>query len=188
MGKNGYFRIRLTGSGRFVEIFPPEKDGEAVDVNELKEYLSARNYPVDVVKLKSTIDSAKDEMKVAKLDTSKGYPEGEAMELTVSDDLMKAYARFYAPSEGGNELTEAEIINDLKVKGIVFGVMTDTIASYIANRDYCRTLLVAQGEEVKQGVNGSIEYLFNTKPDTKPALNPDGPVDFRNLNVLNPCT
>ena len=74
MAKNGYFRIRLTPSGRFVEIFPPEAGGEALDVKELQRYLANRNYPVDVVKLKSTIESAKDEPKVAKLDTDKGFP------------------------------------------------------------------------------------------------------------------
>ena len=127
-------------------------------------------------------------MKVAKLDTAKGYPEGEAMKLNVSEDGMKAYARFYAPSEGGNELSIEEIKNDLKVQGIVFGVIEESIASYIANRDYCNDYLVAEGKEVKQGVNGSIEYFFNTNPNTKPKLNDDGTVDFKNLSVLNPCS
>ncbi len=185
---NGYFKVRITASGRFVEIYPPTDGGEPVDVNELKEYLAQRGYPADVVKLKGTIESASEEMKTAKLDNSKGFPEGEAMKLELSSDAMKAYARFYAPSEGGNELTADEIVNDLKVKGVVFGVDEEAIASYIANRPYCTTILLAQGKEVKEGVNGSIEYFFNTDPNTKPKLNEDGTVDFFNLNVMNPCT
>ena len=187
MAKNGYFRIRLTGSGRFVEIYPPEDGGEKVDLNELKEYLADRSYPVDVVKLKSAIDSAVEELKVAKLDTAKGYPEGEVMNVGVSEDGMKAVARFYAPSEGGNELSVDEILNDLEMKGIVYGIIEETAASYVANRDYCNDYIIAHGKEVVQGVNGSIEYLFNTNPNTRPRLNEDGTVDFKNLNILNPC-
>lgn len=188
MARNGYFKIRITDSGRFVEIYPPEDGGEAVDLNELKEYLAARNYPVDLVKLKSTVESAKDEMKPAKLDTGKGFPEGESMKLTFSDDSMTAYARFYAPSEGGNELSVEEIKNDLKVKGVVFGILEESIVSYIANRDYCTTYIVAEGDKVIEGENGSIAYFFNTNPDTRPKLNEDGTVDFFNLNVMNPCS
>ena len=188
MAKNGYFKIRITGSGRFVEIYPPEDGGEKVDVNELKEYLAARSYPADVVKLKSTIDSAVDEIKVAKLDTSKGFPEGEVMKVDVSEDGMKAIARFYAPSEGGNELSADEILYDLQAKGIVYGVIEETAASYVANRDYCNDYLIAHGKEVVQGTNGFIEYLFNTNPNTRPKLNEDGTVDFKNLSILNPCS
>ncbi|MBQ8971038.1 MAG: DUF342 domain-containing protein, partial [Lachnospiraceae bacterium] len=187
MAKNGYFRIKLTPGGRFVEIFPPVDGGETVDVKELQEYLVDRNYPCDVVKLKSTIDSAKDEPKIAKLDTEKGFLEAESYKLTVAEDEMSASARFYAASEEGHALTKEEIIDDLKYRGIVFGIDEEAIDSYLNDRDYCRTYVLAKGKEVTQGTDGAIEYLFNTNPDTRPKMNEDGSVDFFNLNIINSC-
>ncbi len=188
MAKNGYFRIKITDSGRFVEIIPPEEGGEVLEVNELRDYLSDRGYPVDLVKLKSTIDSAKDDVKVAKIDSAKGFPEAESYRLDVSKDGMVAKARFYAPSDGGNELSKEEILNDLKVKEIVFGIDEAAIEEFLNTRDYCRTFTVATGKEVKEGVNGSIEYFFNTVPDKKPKLNKDGTVDFFNLDIISSCS
>lgn len=187
MAKNGYFRIRLTSSGRFVEIYPPEAGGETVDLNELKNYLTERDYPADMVKLKATVESAKDEVKTAKLDTSKGFAEAECMAVSVSQDGMRATARFYPAAEGGNELSEAEIINDLKFKGIIFGVQEENIRQYLAERNYCTDYIVAEGKPVKQGTDGAVEYLFNTDPTRKPKLNEDGTVNFFDLNILQQC-
>ncbi|MDE5931867.1 MAG: FapA family protein, partial [Lachnospiraceae bacterium] len=92
------------------------------------------------------------------------------------------------PSVGGGEMTADELLKDLEVRGIQYGILTDVIrACFAKRREYCKDILVAQGTEPVQGTDARIEYYFNTDKKAKPALKEDGSVDFFQLNVVQHC-
>ncbi|MCR5107863.1 MAG: FapA family protein [Lachnospiraceae bacterium] len=187
MKKNGYFRIQINEKGRFLEVYPPQDGGDAVDFNELRNYLSDRSYPVDMIAINNAIVESALGMQTLKLDSEKGFPESESFSLTLSEDGLRAFARFYPNSEGGNELDRDEIIGDLKAKKIISGLNIEVIDSYLKDRDYCRSYLLAEGQPPTSGSDGTIEYFFNTDHNTKPKLNEDGTVNFFELDLISPC-
>ena len=100
---------------------------------------------------------------------------------------MQAYAKFYAASVDGEDMTAKEMLDDLEHRGIKSGICRDAVEAFFRKREYCEEILVAQGKEPVQGKNAYIEYKFNTDKSAKPTLNEDGSVDFFHLNILNHC-
>lgn len=185
---NGYFRLINEKGKNSLKLIPPAGDGKPIDINDVMEYLSMKSYTCDLPALKKAVDGAVKEEVVIPLDYSTRYAERECYKLTVTPDKMQAYAKFYAASEGGEDMSLDEMLNDLAAKGIRVGVRKDTIARFFACREYGEDLLVAEGQAPVQGTNASIEYFFNTDKKAKPTLKEDGSVDFFNLNVLNHCS
>ena len=58
MNKNGYFRVQVKETGRFLEIYPPSEGGAPVDFNEVKNYLANKGYPVDMVAINKAINDS----------------------------------------------------------------------------------------------------------------------------------
>ncbi|MCR5734875.1 MAG: FapA family protein [Lachnospiraceae bacterium] len=188
MNKNGYFRVQVKETGRFLEIYPPSEGGAPVDFNEVRNYLANKGYPVDMVAINKAINDSVSGMQTHMLDNfSGGYPESEMFEIYVTNDNMRAVGRFYPPSEGGNMLDRDEIIGDLRARKIISGVNVDVIDTFLKERQYCQPYLLAEGTPPKEGKNGSIEYFFNTDHNTKPKLNDDGTVNFFELDLISPC-
>lgn len=184
---NGYFRLINREGGSSLRLYPPLGDGKPVDVLDVAEYLTMKEYACDLRALKSAVESAKTEEKEIVLGREKRFPERECYKLTIKPDKMQAYAKFYAASEGGENMTAKEMINDLKLRGIKCGIRTDAIEGFFAKKNYLEDILVAEGKEPKQGRNAYIEYKFNTDKKAKPTLKEDGSVDFFQLNILNHC-
>ena len=184
---NGYFRLVNEVNKTSIKLIPPSEGGKELDINDVMEYMAMKNYSCDLPTLKRAVDAAAKEETVMVLDHIKRFPESECFKLTVSPDQMKAYAKFYAASEGGEELTVGEILRDLDAKGIKCGIMQDVIERFIQKREYCEEILIAEGVPPVQGKDAYIEYKFNTDKKAKPTLMEDGSVDFFNLNILNHC-
>lgn len=187
MGMNGYFRLVNEENKTSIKFIPPAEGGKPIDINDVIEYMSMKDYACDLPTLKQSIEASAEAETVLVLEQKKRYPERECYKLTVSPDKMQAYAKFYAASEGAEELTAEEILKDLEVKGIVFGVKQKVIEQYIQNKEYCEDILLAEGIPPVQGRDAYIEYMFNTDKKAKPTLLEDGSVDFFNLNILNHC-
>lgn len=184
---NGYFQIVNNGGKNFVRLIPPVNGGEPILINEIREYLAFNNFTVDAVALNTALTGLSGPVDFPIADGNP-RPVNEYFKLMLSDDKMKAIARFYPAQQGGQELGAAEIVNDLTHKGIRYGVSQELIGAYIKDKRYCTDIVVAEGLEPTRGKNASIEYFFNTDPNVKPALNPDGTVDFFNLNTISKCT
>lgn len=184
---NGYFRLVHDGSKTSIRLFPPTGDGEALKMSDLMEYLMQKDILYDKVALSQAVLKAETEQVDQILENRVRRKERECYKFTITPDNMKAYARFYASSEGGEEMTAEELKKDLEVKGIKYGILDDVIASYFANREYCKDILIAEGTPPVQGTDARIEYYFNTDKKAKPTLKEDGSVDFFQLNVLQHC-
>lgn len=184
---NGYFRLVNQQGRSALKLFPPTGEGKPVDVTDVVEYLTMKDYACDLPTLKRAVDGAQTEEQEISLGNETRLPERECYKLTVKPDKMQAYAKFYAASVDGEDMTAKEMLDDLEHRGIKSGICRDAVEAFFRKREYCEEILVAQGKEPVQGKNAYIEYKFNTDKSAKPTLNEDGSVDFFHLNILNHC-
>lgn len=184
---NGFFQLIHNTHGTSLKIVPPTNGGEMFPIGELVDYLNERNLHYDLHKLNATYTGLKEETTIP-INLERGFRESEKMIVSISDDKMSATVRFHAPSNDGEIMNETEILQELKHKGVMFGVKEDVVEEYAKHRVYCTDLLVAEGLEPVQGSDASIEYFFSTDIHAKPTLLEDGSVDFFNLNTINHCT
>lgn len=186
MKRNGYFQLNIAENGTYIRLFPPVDGGEPISLDELRQYLAMKNYLPDAIAL-SKVLSTLTEQTDFKLEDTKGHAEMEMFVLKISPDKMSAVARFYPNSNAGGSLRSEDIVNDLYHKGIKKGIDDNEIARFISEKHYCTDYILAKGKPPVQGTDAYVEYFFNTDPNTKPALNEDGTVDFFNLNVISKC-
>ncbi len=184
---NGYFRLVNREGASSLKLFPPTGDGKPVDVGDVVEYLTMKDYACDLPALKRAVERAKNEKQEISLGNETRFPERECYKLRIGPDKMRAFVKFYAASEGGENMTAEEMMKDLKLRGIKCGIRTEAIEGFFAKRNYLEEILVAEGREPVQGKHAFIEYKFNTDKKVKPTLKEDGSVDFFHLNILNHC-
>ena len=184
---NGYFRLVNREGSSSLKLFPPTGEGKPVDVTDVLEYLTMKDYACDLPTLKRAVENVVKEEQEIRVGNETRFPERECYKLRVGPDKMQAFAKFYAASEGGENMTAEEMIKDLQLRGIKCGIRTEAIAGFFAKRNYLEEILVAEGREPVQGKHAWIEYKFNTDKKAKPTLNEDGSVDFFHLNILNHC-
>ena len=184
---NGYFRLVNGEKMSAIRMIPPTEGGKPVDINDVVEYLTMKEYACDLPALKRAVETAEKEETEVLLGTVTRYPERECYKLTITPDKMQAHAKFYASSVGGENMTPQELVQDLLMRGIKTGIKKDEILKFFSKRQYCENILVAEGRPPVQGKDAYIEYKFNTDKKAKPTLKEDGSVDFFNLNILNHC-
>lgn len=184
---NGYFRLVNEADKTSLKLIPPTDGGKQINVNDVIEYMSMKGYSCDLPSLKRAVDTAVDKEMIILLENAKKPQERECYKLTISQDKMQANAKFYAASEGGDEVTLGEILRDLASRGIKCGIKEEEIRQFLQHKEYCEDILLAEGTAPVQGRDAYIEYHFNTDKKAKPTLKEDGSVDFFNLNILNHC-
>lgn len=183
---NGYFQLLFNDSGTNIIIYPPTEGDKSVDISELMNYLTARKIQYDMAHLNRSVNHITEETTVLLSDVQ-GQSEQEAFILNISEDRMKAVARFYPPSVGSAAMTAGDIIADLSIRKIVSGINQVVIASFLAKRKYCTDYVLAEGTSPVNGTDARIEYYFSTDLSVRPTLLEDGSVDFFHLHTMNQC-
>jgi uncharacterized protein (DUF342 family) len=184
---NGYFQLLTGERSTKIRMVPPSDGGTAVDTREMIAYLKQRNISYDVSALGNSAALAQKTEQVLEINKITCMAERECYTFTVSPDKMTFSVRFYPESEGGEKMTAAELLNDLKQRGVKYGIDEDAVNGYFACRDYCTDIIVARGTAPRQGNDGYIEYRFDTDNTARPTLLPDGSVDFFHLHILQVC-
>ncbi len=184
---NGYFELVNAETSISLNIYPPTDGGEPVKVSEIMDYLGTCDILYDTVALGVATGKAEQDAQTILLENRKAFPQREKYKFDLSDDKMTVTLRFYAPSVGGDKMSKTELLNDLQVKGIRYGIDEAAIDGFLATREYCKDVVVAAGKPPRHGTDAWIEYFFNTDKKAKPTLNKDGSVDFFQLNVVNHC-
>lgn len=112
-----------------------------------------------------------------------------AAEVVLSADRMSATMVIHAPGEGGKMPDENELNELLEKNKISFGIHYEILKKTIfgfTNGEYPKEpLLIAEGVQPCNGENGKIEFLFNVETSLKPKENPDGSVDYKNVDIIN---
>lgn len=190
---NGYFGLVHRNDGTYLQLVPPTDGGQGLNVREIMDYLSSRNVIYDLKAVNDAVAMLNGKS-VIQLNRDIIRPERENYLMEISPDKMKVTVRFYPASvnesdsaqSGGQNMTAAELLADLHHRNIRFGILSDVINDYFANRVYCTDIVVAQGKEPRQGHDAYVEYFFDTNRKAKPKLLEDGSVDFHSLNTIVP--
>lgn len=180
---NGYFQLITMPTSTGIKVFPPTDSGEALQYEDVKEYLEDKSVSYRPAVLKEAVTDATGELVV--LNDNSAFPERESYRLTISRDRMEASAFFYAPSEGAENMSPKEFLEDLAYRNIVYGIDTEAVSKYFQQRDYCKEIVIARGTKTREGANAKIDYQFKADLHAKPAMREDGSVDYFNLNIIN---
>ena len=195
--RNGYFQLELHPDGTYIHFFPALDDGEPLNPREMEDYLATKRIGYDRIAVLA--EAQKNTDVTVRLNNEKMRPVDEFMTFSVSDDLMSVVCRFYPPSLGDGSLDEKgksvtgglmsvdEIKNDLKYNQITAEPDIDAINSFLNNKKYCTDYVLAKGTPVTAGIDGYVEYMFDTDPVARPKTNEDGSVDFHALNSVRAC-
>ena len=185
MAVNGYFQLVNIPNGFGIKCVPPQDGGEAIQINELVDYLGKRGITCEAALLKKAVSA--DSVQMVPLGPGSCPPEQESYQLEISEDTMTATVRFYPPSETGQRMSMDEFLKDMEFKKIVYGINRELLQRHFRKGEYCKNLVVAEGKPPRHGTDAKIQYFFNTDPHVEPMLKEDGSVDFFNLNTINHC-
>ena len=103
--------------------------------------------------------------------------------VSVSDDCMKAMVLLTSPPEG-ERYTESEIRAELEAKGVKMGIDNDVIRKMLQKEEYDKSVIVAEGQEKVNGIDGVYQFAFDTKHQAKPVILEDGTVDYLNMKLF----
>ncbi|MGI6176570.1 MAG: FapA family protein [Christensenellales bacterium] len=105
--------------------------------------------------------------------------------VTISKDAMEAYMQLLPPCGEGRVKEGGEIIAHIQRNfGITEGLRTDEILRAVEQRLYYERILIAEGRAPEPGINGSLQYLFETKHSSAPVILQDGSADYKNLKTF----
>lgn len=136
---NGYFRLVNREGASLLKLFPPTGEGKPIDVGDVVEYLTMKDYACDLSTIKKAVENAGKEPQEIRIGNETRLNERECYKLTVRPDKMQAYARFFAASEGGEDMTAQEMIHDLELRGIKCGILTDAIEGFLSTENTAKT-------------------------------------------------
>lgn len=102
--------------------------------------------------------------------------------IDIAEDAMTAYLMLYGKPDG--DYTYQEIEAYLQEHHIVFGIREKVIRKMISERQYYEEIIIARGTSPAKGKNGYFEFHFDTIPETKPIILPDGSVDYNKLGKI----
>jgi hypothetical protein len=111
------------------------------------------------------------------------------IEIIPSTDRMIAKMEIHPPGEGGSMPDEQNIKSMLMQQKISFGIRSELLNTLVfgfVNGEYPQEpVIIAEGIAAQNGENGKFELLFNTETSLKPRENPDGSVDYKNVDIIN---
>ncbi len=84
----------------------------------------------------------------------------------------------------GNVVTEEDIYEALKTRGIINGIKRDVVADMVKKRKMNEKILIAEGTPAKPGKNGWYEFFVRLDLPRIPAPLPDGGVDYVNIEAF----
>lgn len=186
MGKNAYFQLIHKPKRTMLKVFPPSEGGEMFSIDEIQKYLDSLNITSYDLKALDMYLKKGEFATEHPLLTSEILPESEKCSIEILEEGRRAVARFYPPSSDGKQMGKEEIMSDLRLAGVVYGIQKNEIDRFLEEREYCTDYVLAQAKLPRQGQDARIDYHFDINVTAKPKLNEDGSVDFHHLGNIKP--
>lgn len=185
-GKNGFFQLCTKTDGLFLKLIPAKEGGVNVKFDEINYYLGLKKIMnFDIKAINTALRNLQEEIVEVKISDEVRTPENETLIVEVGMDKMSAIGKFYPPSEGGQTMSEKEIISELARNKVKYGIKAESIMQFMRDRIYCTNILLAEGKPIIQGTDAVIHYTFSSKKSAKPKVNEDGSVDFHQLDIIS---
>ena len=182
---SGYFQFSSKEDGLYITVYPPKQGYDAASIDDVMYYIDKKKIDCDSVKLMDAIKKGASNEVTLKVSDETQLAYGEFGDYRLSHDYMRVEACFYPPFMEGSKLDKHEIVQDLSHMGIKYGIDESAIDTFINERCYGRTYIVANGKQPVNGKDGYIEYKFNQDLKPRPKMNDDGTVDFHSLENVN---
>lgn len=187
--RNGYFQLVKAPegfSGTGLKMVWAKDGGKDVLIGELITYLDNNKVVYDLNAIKNAFNEKDDKIHI--ISANECPKIDEIYMFGISEDKMTAIAKFYPPTELGKRMSMAEFLNDLRYRGVVYGVQMQVLQDHFMSDSYfCTEIAVTKGKPPVHGADDKYEYYFNTDPHIKPTMREDGSVDFFNLNTIVHC-
>lgn len=104
-------------------------------------------------------------------------------DIIVSANRMQAFLRVVF-CEKDVKIDPKEVIDKIKEQGIVYGIIEGKINEYCKKGEYFKELIVAEGLQVVNGKDATLEYHFKTDNKIEFKEKEDGTIDFKNINNI----
>lgn len=103
--------------------------------------------------------------------------------VRITEDEMQGF--LYIEKElWDNYKDEASIRQFLGQKGITHGIIEENLKELVDKQLYNREILIAEGDQPENGVDGYYEYKFNQDFSKRPKIRPDGTVDYWSIKMI----
>lgn len=114
------------------------------------------------------------------------HEDGYEINVNLSNDYYQAFITLHV-FEADITVTKDKLMSALSKKNISFGIIPDALDMIIKYPRSAENILVAKGIPHVNGLDGEITYLFDIAMKSHPTVNPDGTVDFKSMNFLQPA-
>jgi hypothetical protein len=182
--ENGSFEIKNIDGFAFLTVYKPGKNGKAVTRHEVVQRLKLfgiEKYDIAKVEVIVTNADGKDHQIAI---WEGGNPIDGKVEIEISEDKLHAYITLHPAMHGGRILSKNDIIQQLNIYSIKFGVNEKLIDEIIENKKFFIKTEIATGILPTPSSNGYIKVIFeqSSKPDLKE--DEQGKVNFKDLNII----
>lgn len=104
-------------------------------------------------------------------------------QVRIDDDDMRAFLCIQEELKDDYD-NEAVIYQFLKEKGVNYGIIEENLKELLEKQLYNHEIVIAQGLQPENGVDGYYEYKFNLDFSKKPKIRPDGTVDYWSIKMV----
>ncbi len=180
---DGFYELLFKNDGIYICVYPSEANGRRLDTREVIERLNRkriRSFDKDILEL-AVKKAEKNPVKIA--GPQEEVKINATVDVTTSQDKMKAYITF-SPPDNGRMVTVEEVLEALLENGVIHGINKATIETIVKYPVFNEMICVAEGTPSANGHNGKVQFHFDTKRESKPTILDDGRVDFRELNLI----
>lgn len=177
------FELEYRQDGVYLKVLPPSGQLNQEQERAILEYINRKG--LEGLQRKSLFQAiypySGQWMKIAPPQLEKKVD--EEIEIFITADRMKAYITLLPPL-GGEVLSKADIIKLLNSQNVVFGIDEGKIDRLLNKREYGSRILIAEGIEPKNGVDGEVLYHISLEKNRKPLIKEDGNVDYYHLDIV----
>lgn len=104
--------------------------------------------------------------------------------IRVEEDGANAFLEIVPPKNGGKEITKEKVLEHLAAKGVRHNINHKLLDDIFEKKLFEMTHIIARMTPPKDGINGSIDYLFERNDSCVFKENEKGEVNFRDLGII----
>jgi uncharacterized protein (DUF342 family) len=120
-----------------------------------------------------------------KPDENQPKPIDAKINISVDSSFKDASVTIIQPQFGGAEPTYEEIMRELELRSVVFGIDTESVRRMVEEKFYDMPFVIAKFKPPVNGVDGTIEYKFEKEYKPKPKIDEEtGRADFKALDIV----
>lgn len=106
------------------------------------------------------------------------------VKVNISDDKMMA-SLVLMELPDCQKYTFDDIMEILQKEGVTAGIKEEIVRTMAEHDIYSQRVVVANGKEPEEGRDGCYDFKFRLKPVSSPKINPDGSVNYHELELFD---